>query len=96
VNNKNKNFQELGCRGNFFIFFFTEKMDVEGSKKVRNMEISSDTSSTEEEHDVEMEEIIREEARSWLSLHATKLFGLEVSKYLALEAKRKNLRGMRK
>jgi len=64
-------------------------------KKPRKMEISSGTSSTEEEVDDIMEEIIREETKEWLSLHAPKLFALEVSKYCALEAKKKNLRSVR-
>lgn len=61
---------------------------------------SSSTSSTEEmESDnyarEEFELIVRTETKDWLALHGTKLFSLETSKFLASEAKKKNLRSNR-
>lgn len=61
---------------------------------------SSSTSSTEEmEADAyareEFELIVSTETKDWLALHGVKLFALEASKYLAAEAKKKNLRSVR-
>jgi len=57
--------------------------------------ISGSTSETEEMGDDDWEQLIKEEIKDWLDLHGAKLFGLEASKYLAAEAKKKNLRGLR-
>lgn len=61
---------------------------------------SSSTSSTEEMDSdnyarEEFELIVRTETKEWLALHGTKLFALETSKFLATEAKKKNLRSVR-
>lgn len=64
-------------------------------KTPRKMEISSDSTSSTEEVDFAMEEIIRSETKEWLSLHGPKLFTLEASKFNAQQASRKNLRGIR-
>lgn len=61
----------------------------------RKMEIVSSDDSSTEEVDNTMEYIIRDEAQKWLSMHASKLFNLEVSKYLAIQEKRKNVRAIR-
>jgi len=63
-------------------------------KKPRKMEISSDTSDTEEV-DTLIEELTREEIKDWLAVHGSKLFNLEASKFNSQEAKRKNLRSVR-
>lgn len=61
---------------------------------------SSSTSTTEEDMqqegmDSDIEYLIREETRLWLATHGAKLFGLEASKFLAAESKRKTVRGKR-
>lgn len=61
----------------------------------QTMDIESSEDSDTEIVDVEMEEVIRDETKAWLSLHGPKLFGLEASKFNAQEAKRKNIRGVR-
>ncbi len=60
----------------------------------------SSTSSTEEMDSVDMQKeeyefIVRTETKEWLALHGPKLFALETSKFLAQEAKKKNLRSNR-
>jgi len=66
-------------------------------RTVAAMSVSTDSCSSTEEVDNydEFETIVREEAKAWLAMHGAKLFGLETSKYLAVEAKKKNLRGNR-
>lgn len=44
-------------------------------------ELSGGSGDDEMEEDIEL--VIRDEARKWLSLHGTKLFSLESSKFLA-------------
>lgn len=89
----------MDCRKIFF--FIHQKMesalkDVTAKFQApRKMEISIDSLSSTEEVDADMEEIIRQEAKDWLSMHASKLFNLEVSKYLATQEKRKNVRAIR-
>lgn len=61
---------------------------------------SESSSSSEEESTMDLaaeewEAIVRDEVKEWLSLHGTKLFALESSKFLAAEAKRKNIRSIR-
>jgi len=43
----------------------------------------------------EWELLVREEAQAWLAAHGAKLFALEASKFNAIEAKKKNIRGNR-
>jgi len=62
--------------------------------------LDSDTSTTEEymsdnEMDPGIEALVRDEVQLWLASHGTKLFGLETSKFLANESKRKNIRSAR-
>lgn len=54
---------------------------------------SSGTESTEQPDD---EELTRQEIKCWLDAHGAKLFGLEASKFLAQEQRRKNLATQRK
>ena len=64
-----------------------------------SISVHSSTSSTEDMSedamDPDIEICLRKECRDWLALHGAKLFALETSKYLAAEAKRKNLRSVR-
>jgi len=72
------------------------KKDVDLDLKETTI-ISGSTSSTEEmeTEDELFESLIRQEIKDWLALYGNKLFGLESSKFLAAEAKKKNLRGLR-
>lgn len=69
------------------------------SAKVLNKRRESSTSSTEEMDSMEtseqrlMEEIFRDEARQWLAIHGKQFFGVEAQKFLALEKRRKDLKG---
>lgn len=70
------------------------------AKSVKPHDVSSEElTSTEEisveDDEVQMEATMRRAVKDWLDLHGTKLFALESSKYLAREAKRKNLRQLR-
>jgi len=55
------------------------------------VECSSSSSTTEEMQEVEGEAIIAEEAKNWLSLHGSKLFSLECSKFLAARERKNKL-----
>lgn len=48
------------------------------------------TQSSASDHPA-LEDVVREEVQEWLALHASKLFALETSKYLATQSKRKSL-----
>lgn len=62
-------------------------------------EVDSGSSTEEMDHSGlgqdEWEDLVREEAQSWLAAHGAKLFALEASKFNAQEAKRKNIRSIR-
>lgn len=60
-----------------------------------NVSTSSTEDMSEDGMDPDVEICLRKECRDWLDLHGAKLFALETSKYLAAEAKRKNLRSIR-
>jgi len=62
-----------------------------------DVSINSCSESTEEisVDNQEWELLVREETQQWLATHGAKLFALEASKFNALEAKKKNLRGNR-
>lgn len=66
-------------------------------RKIRKaIQISSETSSTEEDMqedgmDALEESLFREECKDWLSTYGAKLFAVETAKYHAQEARRKNL-----
>jgi len=63
--------------------------------------IESDGSTSDTEHlptddmDTEFEEIVSDTTAGWLAIHGAKLFALECSKFLAKEAKAKDVRKRR-
>jgi len=60
---------------------------------VMDSDESSETSTTEEVDSIES--IIKDTTASWLAIHGAKLFGLETSKFLAQEARRKDVKSKR-
>jgi len=67
----------------------------------QTQEIQSDGSEEDTEHlpeddmDTEFEEIVSDTTAGWLAIHGAKLFALECSKFLAKEAKAKDIRKRR-
>lgn len=66
--------------------------DSNGRHQSAEIYISTDSTSDTEVLDDEYEWVIRETVQNWLDIHGAKLFALETSKFLATEARKKNLK----
>lgn len=76
----------------------SQKVLADATGKFINIDESFEESGSTSETEImdeETELIIRDGVQNWLAIHGPKLFALEASKYLATEAKKKNLRSNR-
>lgn len=69
--------------------------DTNGRHQSAEMVHSSGSTSETEVLDEEWESLVKDTTADWLAIHGAKLFALEASKFLAQEARKKDLRSKR-